>query len=218
MSKKASPKPIQALEPRNPRQSAYYNQIKRHDLVFGIGPSGTGKTFVVAQHAAEWLASSDSSKFVSIRPTVTVEDEEIGFLPGSVGSKIAPFTTPIVENLQKIAGHERVKLWTARIEFVPIAYIRGRTFDDCLVHVSEAQNVTLKQFKAIVTRIGQSTRLVIEGDPDQSDIPGNHLLKLLEIAKAAGIPHAVTTFRAEDVVRSEMVKRWVIAFALADAA
>lgn len=206
-------RPILQLEPKNNRQSQYYQQLKSSPMVFGIGPAGTGKTYIAAHYSANKLYNDPDSTLVIIRPTVTVDDEDIGALPGGIGEKMAPFMKPVMYELGKIAGVERVRTWERRIEFCPIAFVRGRTFENAIVHVSEAQNITLSQATAIITRLGENSTLIIEGDPDQSDLRSNCLLELVNIAKRARIQHAATYFQIDDIVRSRLAKAWVSAMA-----
>lgn len=217
MSKSRVQQPLLPLEPRNDRQRAYLAQLKRHDLVFGVGPAGTGKTFIAAHRGASMLDDGQIDRYVIIRSTVAVEDEDLGAIPGDYDEKIAPWARPVLAELSKIAGADRVRRWKGegQIEAIPIALIRGLTLERTFIHVVEAQNLTAKQAMAVVTRDGDGSRMVIEGDPDQADIPNGYLPRLLEIAEGARIPHASTRFTEEDVVRSAKTRAWVQAFAAA---
>jgi phosphate starvation-inducible PhoH-like protein len=211
---KSPQQPLRSLEPKNHRQASYSQQIKSSPLVFGIGPAGTGKTYIAAHAAANKLYNDSDAKLIMVRPTITVDDEEIGALPGGIGEKMAPFAKPIMYELTKIAGEERVRTWEKRIEFCPIAFVRGRTFENAFVHVSEAQNINMKQATAIVTRMGENSTLVIEGDPDQSDLNTCFLDEMINVARRGRIHHAVTRFRTEDIVRSRLAKAWVEALVI----
>lgn len=216
MAKPKVVEPIRAFAPRSEKQAEYMAQLRRNDLVFGLGPAGTGKTYTAAHHGVTQIEIGKLERYVILRPTVGVEGEDLGALPGDLEEKLAPWAQACVTEITKVAGSDRLKRWTTegRIEAVPIAYIRGRTFDHSFVHVCEAQNLTRAQAMVIVTRIGEGSRLVIEGDLNQSDLRcGGYLGTLLKVAERGAIPHAKTQFAADDVVRSEMVKRWVKAFA-----
>jgi phosphate starvation-inducible PhoH-like protein len=220
--KKADPQPLPPFRARRPNQQRYHEQLNSADLVFAIGPAGTGKTYVTAHRAVAGLLEYDEDplrgieKYIIVRPTIAVDDEEMGYLPGSLNQKTEPWMKPVLQEVRLIAGVDRTRNWLdqQRIEFCTIAHIRGRTFSNALVHVSEAQNLSLKQAEAVLTRHGPGTRLVIEGDPDQSDrVPDERVLAtLLQMAWAEDIPHAVTKFTEEDVVRSDLCRRWVKAF------
>lgn len=199
------------FEPRNTAQRRYHQQLKSHDLVFGIGPAGTGKTFVAAHYGASLLASGALDRYVIVRSMVAVEDEEMGHLPGGIDEKIAPWARPVLTEMYKAAGKDVVRRWIGegRVEAVPIGYIRGLTFDRSFIHVCEAQNLTRSQAYAIVTRDGDGSRMVVEGDPDQVDYGGF----LPELVRLAPQPKAVTRFKSEDIVRSPKVRAWVEAFA-----
>jgi phosphate starvation-inducible PhoH-like protein len=123
---KSSQSPLPLLEPRNPKQGRYARLLEQHELVFAVGPAGTGKTYIAAHRAANVLA--DGGNLIIIRPTVTVEDEDMGFLPGDLQEKIDPYMKPVMQELTAIAGKDRTRLWAPQIECCPIAYIRGRTF------------------------------------------------------------------------------------------
>ena len=202
--------PIPRFAPRTDRQRSYYDQLTHSPLTFGIGPAGTGKTYVAAHAAAAMLEAKIVSRLIVLRPMVAVEGEKLGALPGGLEEKTGPWVVPILNELEKIAGSERVRKWD--IEILPVGFVRGHTFDNAFVHVSEAQNLTMVQSKAIVTRQGENCTMVIEGDPDQSDIKGSSLLDLVQIA-THGVDHAITRFLDEDVVRSKAVRQWLAAFA-----
>lgn len=203
------------IVPRNPKQDQYLRQLQTDNLIFGLGPAGTGKTFLATAVACHKLAEDDEARLIVVRPTVTVEDENLGALPGGLDEKMGPFVRPVLDELSVYAGKERVKRWisTGRIEFLPVAFIRGRNLVNCFIHVTESQNLTMKQLEAIVTRIGANSVMVIEGDPVQTDLPRGDCCELLiSIACRGGIRHSVTRFDIADVVRSDLVRQWVEAF------
>lgn len=204
------PVALPSFHPRTPRQKTYYDQILSNPVTFGVGPAGTGKTCVAAYAAAHLLETGKVDRLILTRPIVAVENEDLGAVPGDIDEKMAPWAMPVLYELEKVAGKERVRKWD--IETAPIGLIRGRTFENAVVHVSEAQNLTLVQAKALVTRQGENCHMVIEGDPEQSDIPNSALLSLISLA-AKGVDHALTEFLAEDVVRSRVVRQWLEVFA-----
>lgn len=204
------PAPIPAFTPRTDRQKTYYDQIFSHPLTFGLGPAGTGKTFVAAHAAVKMMETEKVDRVIVMRPMVAVENEKIGALPGGVEEKSGPWAVPVLYEMEKIAGADRMRKWD--IEVLPIGFARGHTFENAFVHVCEAQNLTLAQAKVIVTRQGENCHMVLEGDPDQVDIKGSALETLLKIAQH-GVNHAHTRFRDEDVVRSDAVRQWLAAFA-----
>lgn len=207
--------PLPKFSPRTPKQAEYHRQIHQYDMTFGVGPAGTGKTHVVAQVAAELFEAGKIDRLIIIRPTIAVEGEDLGALPGGLDEKMAPWARPVFDELAKVACAERRKSW--QIEPVPIAFIRGRTFDDALIHVSEAQNLTMAQAKAIVTRVGANSKLVIEGDPDQSDLPSvNTLAQIIRCAGFTGVDFGLSRFVVDDVVRSPLAQAWLRAFRITD--
>jgi len=206
-----SPPTLPEFQARSEKQSQYLKAIRSNNLTFGIGPAGTGKTHVVARAAAEAICSGKFTKHIIIRPTISVEDEELGALPGDVDQKMDPWMRPILDELKMIVPFELLQKWP--IECVPIAFIRGRNFANAFVHVTEAQNLTIKQCKAIVTRMCEDSKLVVEGDPEQSDLREGALERLIRIAKLMSEPFGLVRFEIDDVVRSERVKQWLKAFA-----
>lgn len=203
--------PLKAL---NERQAGYIKAITKGDQVFTLGPAGTGKTYIAATIAADMLLDEKIEKVVLSRPAVGV-DEEHGFLPGDINKKIAPWVVPFTEVMQKRMGKDRYRqaMNNGQIEIVPIAYMRGRTFDKALVFLDEAQNTTYSQIKMFLTRVGEGAKVIVNGDIRQTDLNGESgLATVLKMIKAQGLPVPVVEFTNEDVVRSGICKMWAEAF------
>lgn len=203
--------PLRAL---NERQKEYIKAITKGDQVFTLGPAGTGKTYIAAALAADWLMDGKIEKVVLTRPAVGVEEEH-GFLPGDIGKKIAPWVLPFTEVMQKRMGksafHSAMR--NGQIEIAPIAYMRGRTFDKALVFLDEAQNTTYSQIKMFLTRIGEGSKVIVNGDIRQTDLEvTSGLLVALGIIGGCDLPISVVEFTNEDVVRSGICKMWAEAF------
>lgn len=195
--------PIQA---RSERQKKYINAIQHADLIYGLGPAGTGKTFLAAGLAADALAGKRTRKIIVTRPAVEA-GESLGFLPGELDEKYEPYLQPVrqvfIERLGR--GPFDYFLKTKAIEPIPLAYMRGMTFKDCWVILDEAQNVSAHQMKMFLTRIGENCKVIVCGDLDQVDIEG--LSGLFDAVKRTSwIPNVkVVEFTIADVVRSGLV-------------
>ena len=203
--------PLKAL---NPRQAEYIRAIYKGSQVFTLGPAGTGKTYIAASIAADMLLDGKIERIILSRPAVGV-DEEHGFLPGDINKKIAPWVVPFTEVIQKRMGRDRFKhaMHQGQIEIVPIAYMRGRTFDNCLVFLDEAQNTTYSQIKMFLTRIGEEAKVIVNGDIRQTDLDGESgLATVLNIIDKHQLPVPVIEFTNDDVVRSGICKLWAEAF------
>lgn len=203
--------PLKAL---NKRQADYIRAIETGEQVFTLGPAGTGKTFIAATVACDLLLSGDIDKIILTRPAVGV-DEEHGFLPGDIGKKIAPWVVPFTEVMQKRMGKDKFKraMHDGQIEIAPIAYMRGRTFDKALIFLDEAQNTTYAQIKMFLTRIGEGSKVIVNGDIRQTDLEGESgLATVLKIINTLKLPVPVIEFTNEDVVRSGICKMWAEAF------
>lgn len=203
--------PLKAL---NKRQAEYIKAITHGDQVFTLGPAGTGKTYIAAAIAADMLLDEKIEKVVLSRPAVGV-DEEHGFLPGDIQRKIAPWVIPFTEVMQKRMGKDRYKqaMSNGQIEIVPIAYMRGRTFDKALVFLDEAQNTTYSQIKMFLTRIGEGAKVIVNGDIRQTDLEGQSGLAFaLDVIQRHSLPVPIVEFTNEDVVRSGICKLWATAF------
>lgn len=203
--------PLKAL---NDRQKDYIKAITKGEQVFTLGPAGTGKTYIAAALAADWLMDGKIEKIVLTRPAVGV-DEEHGFLPGDIGKKIAPWVLPFTEVMQKRMGksafHSAMR--DGQIEIAPIAYMRGRTFDKALVFLDEAQNTTYSQIKMFLTRIGEGSKVIVNGDIRQTDLDGQSGLAMaLTVIEALELEVPVVEFTNDDVVRSGICRMWAEAF------
>ncbi len=200
---------------RGPNQQQYLRQIRDHDLTFGIGPAGTGKTYLAVACAVEALQRDAVRRIVLVRPAVEA-GERLGFLPGDMSQKIDPYLRPMYDALYEMLGFDRVARLIERnvIEIAPLAFMRGRTLNEAFIILDEAQNTTVEQIKMFLTRIGFGSRSVVTGDITHTDLPAHrvsglrHALTVLE-----GVPGiAVTAFTARDVVRHPLVQRIVEAY------
>lgn len=207
------------LRPRTPRQRDYLNNILRHDITFGVGPAGTGKTWLAVACAIDALERESVQRLVLTRPAVEA-GERLGFLPGDLVQKIDPYLRPLYDALYDLMGFDRVQRMFEKqtIEIAPLAYMRGRTLNHAFVILDEAQNTTPEQMKMFLTRIGFGSKAVINGDPSQVDLPRGsasgliHAVDILEDVQ--GI--ATTRFTSRDVVRHPLVGRIVDAYDKAD--
>ena len=203
------------IKARGPNQVNYLKNIQTHDLSFGIGPAGTGKTYLAVACAVEALESERVRRLLLVRPAVEA-GERLGFLPGDLAQKIDPYLRPMYDALYEMMGFERVAKLIERniIEIAPLAYMRGRTLNDAFIILDEAQNTTREQMKMFLTRVGFGSTAVITGDVTQIDLPRGtssglrHAVEVLKDIKE--IP--MTFFDPRDVVRHPMVKRIVKAY------
>jgi phosphate starvation-inducible PhoH-like protein len=207
------------LRPRGANQREYMRRIRRQDLTFGIGPAGTGKTYLAVACAVEALQSDRVRRIVLVRPAVEA-GERLGFLPGDLTQKVDPYLRPMYDALYEMMGFERVAKLIERniIEVAPLAFMRGRSLNDSFIILDEAQNTTIEQMKMFLTRIGFGSRALVTGDPTQTDLPPG---------KPSGLRHAIDVlhgvhgvafqfFEARDVVRHPLVQRIVQAYEARD--
>ena len=209
----SSKQPVQLL-PLNDKQGEYIDALKHSNQVIVLGPAGTGKTYCVATFAANEYHLKNIDKIVITRPHVSV-GKEIGFLPGTLEEKCAPWALPVIDVLEKHLdkGVVETALKNGNIEVAPLALMRGRSFENALVILDEAQNVTLTELKMLVTRIGEGSTLVINGDVQQSDLKeGDGLSKLVHLTKKHMLPIPVVEFGVDDIVRSDICKTWIKVF------
>ena len=200
---------------RGPNQGRYLESMRKHDLCFGIGPAGTGKTYLAVARAVEALESDEVRRIVLVRPAVEA-GERLGFLPGDMSQKVDPYLRPMYDALYEMLGFERVAKLMERhvIEVAPLAFMRGRTLNEAFVILDEAQNSTVEQMKMFLTRIGFGSRAVVTGDVTQTDLPANkisglrHASRVLQDVEGVGF----TWFTARDVVRHPLVQRIVEAY------
>lgn len=196
-------------------QNDYVQAIHAHDLIFGIGPAGTGKTYLAVACAVEALENDRVRRLVLVRPAVEA-GEHLGFLPGDLAQKVDPYLRPMYDALYEMLGFEKVAKLMERhvIEVAPLAYMRGRTLNDAFIILDEAQNTTPEQMKMFLTRIGFGSTAVVTGDITQTDLPGDKksgLCEVIEILKPVEGIH-FTHFSAADVVRHPLVKKIVQAY------
>jgi phosphate starvation-inducible PhoH-like protein len=203
------------LRPRTPTQTAYLDNIAEHDISFGIGPAGTGKTYLAVACAVDALERSAVQRIVLTRPAVEA-GEKLGFLPGDLGQKVDPYLRPLYDALYDLMGYDRVQKAFERnaIEIAPLAFMRGRTLNNAFIILDEAQNTTPEQMKMFLTRIGFGAKAVVTGDVSQIDLPKGQLSGLIDaervLKRVKGI--SVTRFTTADVVRHPLVARIVDAY------
>ena len=203
------------IKPRNPNQSKYVSNVITHDITFGVGPAGTGKTYLAVACAVDALERQEVRRILLTRPAVEA-GEKLGFLPGDLSQKVDPYLRPLYDALFEMLGFEKVEKLIERnvIEVAPLAYMRGRTLNDAFIILDEAQNTTVEQMKMFLTRIGFNSQAVITGDITQIDLPRG---------ARSGLKHAIDVlgevsdisfnyFKAADVVRHPVVARIVQAY------
>ncbi len=204
-----------SITPKSLNQRLYVDAIERHDMVFGIGPSGTGKTYLAVAMAVDSLLTKEVSRIILARPAVEA-GERLGYLPGTVQEKVNPYLRPLYDALYDVLDPDRVERYLEKgiIEIAPIAFMRGRTLNDAFVILDEAQNTTSEQMKMFLTRLGFNSKAVVTGDVTQIDLPNGRRSGLVEavevVAKVAGISFVYFTER--DVVRHSLVQRIIRAY------
>lgn len=209
------------IVPRSATQIEYMRHLAREDVIFALGPAGTGKTYVAVAQAVSQLITGSVQRLILSRPAVEA-GEKLGFLPGDMKEKVDPYLRPLYDALYDCMPPEQVerRLASGEIEIAPIAFMRGRTLADAFVILDEAQNTTREQMKMFLTRFGQNSRMVVCGDPKQVDIPGGDRMSGLidAVERLDGIEGiAVTRFTRADVVRHPIVGRIVEAYEGPDA-
>ncbi|MFA5560515.1 MAG: PhoH family protein [Acholeplasmataceae bacterium] len=198
-----------SIYPKTRNQKKYIDAIKKHDLTFGVGPAGTGKTYLAVAMAVSYLKQNLTKKIILTRPVVEA-GENLGFLPGDLKEKIDPYLIPLYDALNEMLGQIQTTLLMEKgvIEIAPLAYMRGRTLENAFVILDEAQNTTKAQMKMFVTRLGFASKMVITGDPSQTDLPrgaGRGLNQALAILN--DIPNiAIVEFDKIDVIRHPLVQ------------
>jgi phosphate starvation-inducible protein PhoH and related proteins len=209
------------VSPRSPTQAAYLRAMRGHDLVFGIGPAGTGKTYLAVATGVTLLKQRVVDRLILSRPAVEA-GERLGFLPGDMKDKVDPYLRPLYDALQDMLpdGKLGARLENGQIEIAPLAFMRGRTLSNAFVILDEAQNTTPAQMKMFLTRLGESSRMVVTGDPSQDDLPPGTLSGLIDavgrLDQTSGV--AVIRFSEQDIVRHPLVELILKAYGRAPAA
>jgi phosphate starvation-inducible PhoH-like protein len=204
-----------SIAPKGLNQRSYVDAMERHDMVFGIGPSGTGKTYLAVAMAVDALLSKEVSRIILARPAVEA-GERLGFLPGTLQEKVNPYLRPLYDALYDVLDPDRVDRYIEKsiIEIAPIAFMRGRTLNDAFVILDEAQNTTSEQMKMFLTRLGFNSKAVVTGDVTQIDLPNGRRSGLVEavevVGKVTGI--SIIYFTERDVVRHTLVQRIIRAY------
>ena len=203
------------ITPKNPHQKEYIDAIRNFDIVFGVGPAGTGKTYLAMAMAVAALAKKKVSRIILTRPAVEA-GEALGFLPGDLAEKVNPYLRPLYDALHDMMSFEKASnlIQQDMIEVAPLAFMRGRTLNDSFIILDEAQNSTTEQMKMFLTRIGFNSKAVITGDITQSDLPGNRPSGLIE---AKELLHGIdgikfVFFTRHDVVRHRLVQKIINAY------
>jgi phosphate starvation-inducible PhoH-like protein len=210
------PKAVQKVEPLQAlteTQGQYIAAIKSKTIVFGVGPAGTGKSFVALSLACEWFMNKDIEKIVLTRPMVET-GAKVGALPGLLEEKYAPYVAPLFSILERRLGKSQAEyfLKRKRIEAMPLEFMRGATFDNCVLILDEAQNTTKEQMKMFLTRIGENCLAIVNGDIDQTDIRGVSGLEDA-VKRFYGVPDVeIVEFEEEDIVRSGIVREVIKAY------
>jgi phosphate starvation-inducible PhoH-like protein len=212
--KNAAAKEVSGLVPINDKQKELLDSLKTSNQIFILGPAGTGKTYVTATYAADLYTLKEIDRIVITRPHVAV-GKDIGFLPGTLEEKTYPWALPVLDVLQKHLGKGTVDtaIKNGNIEMAPLALMRGRSFDNSFIIVDETQNITIHELKMLLTRVGEGSKIVLNGDAQQSDLKeGDGLSKAIHLAKKHMLPVPVVEFGVGDIVRSDICAEWVKIF------
>jgi phosphate starvation-inducible PhoH-like protein len=203
------------IRPRTPGQAGYVEALLSHDLVFGLGPAGTGKTYLAVAIAVSKMLQGKVKRIILSRPAVEA-GEKLGFLPGDLKEKVDPYLRPLYDALFDMLPGEQVQRWidTGEIEIAPLAFMRGRTLSHAYVILDEAQNTTSMQMKMFLTRLGEGSHMAVTGDPSQTDLPGGQQSGLAEVRRILADVEGVAFIEltSADVVRHDLVSRIVDAY------
>ena len=212
--KGASAKKTSGILPKNDNQKKLIEAIGSSCQVIVFGPAGTGKTYVTTTLAADLDTSKEIDRIVITRPMISV-GKDIGILPGDLGEKVAPWALPVLDVLAKHLGKGAVEtgIKNGNIEMAPLALMRGRSFDDAFIICDEAQNITTHELKMLLTRVGEGSTIVLNGDIQQTDLKeGDGLTKITHLAKKHMLPIPIVEFGLDDIVRSDICAAWVRVF------
>ena len=212
--KNAVKKKTSGILPKGSNQKLLISALKEYTQVFILGPAGTGKTYVTATYAADRYTLKEIDKIVITRPHVAV-GKDLGYLPGTLEEKTYPWALPVLDVLIKHLGKGAVEtgIKNDNIEMAPLALMRGRSFDNSFIIVDEAQNITIHELKMLLTRVGEGSTIVLNGDVQQSDLKeADGLSKVIHLAKKHMLPVPVVEFGVDDIVRSDICAQWVKVF------
>jgi len=212
--KGANEKRTSGLVPKTDKQKDLLDALKEYSQVFILGPAGTGKTYVTATYAADLYTTKEIDKIVITRPHVAV-GKELGFLKGDLEEKTKPWALPVLDVLEKHLGKGVVEtgIKNGNIEMAPLALMRGRSFDNAFIIVDETQNITTHELKMLLTRVGEGTTIVLNGDIQQSDLKeADGLSKVIHLAKKHMMPVPIIEFGVDDIIRSDICAMWVKVF------
>ncbi|QBQ72754.1 phosphate starvation-inducible protein [Roseobacter phage CRP-6] len=212
--KGADKKVTSGIVAKTTKQKEFLDALKVSSQVFVLGPAGTGKTYVTATFAADLYTTKQIDKIVITRPHVAV-GKELGFLKGDLTEKTMPWALPVLDVLEKHLGKGTVEtgIKNGNIEMAPLALMRGRSFDNAFIIVDETQNITTHELKMLLTRVGEGTTIVLNGDVQQSDLKeADGLSKVIHLAKKYMLPVPIIEFGVEDIIRSDITAMWVKTF------
>jgi phosphate starvation-inducible protein PhoH and related proteins len=212
--KNSTAKPTSGLVPRTEKQRMLLDALKTSSQVLVLGPAGTGKTYVTATYAADLYTLKEVDKIVITRPHVAV-GKDIGFLPGTLEEKTYPWALPVLDVLEKHWGKGMLEtaIKNGNVEMAPLALMRGRSFENSFIIVDETQNITTHELKMLLTRVGEGSIIVLNGDVQQSDLKeADGLSKIIHLAKKHMLPVPIIEFGLDDIVRSDICAQWVRVF------
>lgn len=212
--KNSASKATSGIVPRTDKQKEFLDALKTSNQIFVLGPAGTGKTYLTATYASDLYTTKQIDKIVITRPHVAV-GKELGFLKGDLTEKTMPWALPVLDVLEKHLGKGAVEtgIKNGNIEMAPLALMRGRSFDNAFIIVDETQNITTHELKMLLTRVGEGTTIVLNGDVQQSDLKeADGLSKVIHLAKKHMLSVPIIEFGVDDIVRSDICKQWVKIF------